>query len=240
MFIESLQNSHVKDWCKLKQKKYRDETGLFLIEGDHLILEAQKKGAIKEVISIDKEVPATFYVTKEIMKKITNQVSISKTVAVCYKLKEQPIGEKVLFLDGLQDPGNLGTIIRSAIAFSFDTILLSEDCVDVYNDKTIRSSEGMLFHMNIRRCNSKYLLPQLKKEHAIFVTDVKKGKNIKEINYQRKVVIVIGSEGSGVREKTKEYATDFIKINMNPLCESLNAGVAASILMHDYREASHE
>lgn len=240
MFIESLQNSHVKEWCKLKQKKYRDETGLFFIEGDHLILEAKKKGVIKEIISIDKEIPATFYVTKEIMKKITSQVSISKTAAVCYKLKEQSIGEKVLFLDGLQDPGNLGTIIRSAVAFSFDTILLSEDCVDVYNDKTIRSSEGMFFHMNILRGNSKYLLSQLKKEYAILVSDVKKGKNIKELECKKKIVIVIGSEGKGVREKTKEYATDFIKIPMSPLCESLNAGVAASIFMHDYWEANHE
>lgn len=235
MDITSLQNNHVKEWVKLKGKKYRDETGLFLIEGDHLIEEAQKENCIVSIISIDKEEPADFYVTPEIMKKISNQVSISSRMAICKKRKEGPLGNKVLVLDGLQDPGNLGTIIRSAVAFSFDTILLSEDSVDIYNDKTIRATEGMLFKINIIRKNLMDALKEMK-EYQILVTDVNSGKNIKEIKKEEKLALVIGSEGKGVKETTKNFATDFIKISMNPACESLNAGVSASILMYEIGE----
>lgn len=236
MFIESLQNSHVKEWCKLKEKKYRDEANLFLIEGEHLIEEAKKKNLITTILSVDKELDADYYVTPEIMKKISNQVSISSRIAICKKQEEKPLGKKVLVLDGLQDPGNLGTIIRSAVAFSFDTILLSEDSVDVYNDKAIRATEGMLFKINIVRKNLMEALKEMK-EYQILATDVKSGKNIKEIHKKEKLAIVIGSEGKGVKEKTRSFATDFIKINMNPACESLNAGVSASILMYEVGDA---
>lgn len=235
MNIESLQNSHVKEWCKLKEKKYRDEGGLFLIEGEHLIEEAKKKNLITTLISTDKKLEADFYVTPEIMKKISNQKSIASRVAICKKQKEEPLGNKVLLLDGLQDPGNLGTIIRSAVAFSFDTIILSDDSVDVYNDKTIRATEGMLFKINIVRKNIVEALEEMK-DYQVLITDVNHGKNIKEIQTKEKLGIVIGSEGKGVKEATKNYATDFIKIKMNPECESLNAGVSASILMYEIGE----
>ena len=146
MKIESLTNTHVKEWVKLKNKKYRDEVGLFLIEGDHLINEARKKNLIKEIISITNE-QADFYVTKEIMKKISSQVSIANNIAVCYKIKEQELKGNIVLLDNIQDPGNLGTIIRSAVAFGFKNIILSDDTVDLYNDKVIRASEGMIFHI---------------------------------------------------------------------------------------------
>ncbi len=233
MFIESLQNKKVKEWCKLKEKKYRDETGLFLIEGDHLILEAEKLQVIKEIISVNKEKKADFYVTKEVMQKISNQKSISESIAICYKLKEEEIGSKVLVLDGIQDPGNLGTILRSAVAFSFDTVILSEDTVDLYNDKTIRATEGMLFKISIIRKNIEETLNKIQKDYEIYITNVKNGENIKKRKRSKKFVLVIGNEGNGVKESTQKFATHFIKIPMNSNCESLNAGVAASILMYE-------
>ena len=239
MNIESLQNNRVKEWCKLKEKKYRDETGLFLIEGDHLIEEAKKKNCIKEIISFDSTKPADFYVTKEIMKKISNQVSVCDCIAVCYKLKEEEIKNRVLLLDNIQDPGNLGTIIRSAVAFSFDTILLSEDSVDLYNDKVIRASEGMLFKINIVR-KKKTILEELSKTHQILVTNVLEGKSIRTISLCKNIVLVIGNEGNGVSEFCKQYKTEFVTIKMNENCESLNAGVAASIFMHEIMEELNE
>lgn len=240
MNIESLTNARVKEWAKLKEKKYRDETGLFIIEGDHLIEEAKKKNIIKEIISIDTEESADFYVTNEIMKKISNQVSISKSIAVCYKLKEENIKNNVLVLDGIQDPGNLGTMIRSAVAFNFDTIVLSNDSVDLYNDKVIRASEGMLFHINIIRKNLNEFLEENKNDYNILVTDVSNGENIRNILRKQKTILVIGNEGNGVKEETKQYKNHFIKLNMNENCESLNAGVAASILMYEINEAKYE
>lgn len=240
MHIESLSNHHVKEWVKLKNKKYRDEVGLFLIEGDHLIHEAQKKNCIKEIISIDEKIEADYYVTPEIMKKISNQVSISSSVAICYKLKESEPKMRILVLDGIQDPGNLGTMIRSAVGFSFDTIVMSLDTVDLYNDKVVRASEGMFFHINLIRSDLKEFLEKYSSDYTVLVTDVKNGENIKKINKLDNILLVIGNEGRGVKEEIKKYKDYFIKLNMNPTCESLNAGVAASILMYEINEAQHE
>jgi TrmH family RNA methyltransferase len=240
MKIESLTNKHVKEWVKLKNKKYRDEVGLFLVEGDHLINEALKKGLIKEIISTDNQVKADYYVTDEIMKKISNQVSISSSVAVVKKLEEKEISGKILVLDDIQDPGNLGTIIRSAVAFNFSTIILSNNSVDVYNDKVIRSSEGMIFHINIIRKNIIEFLKEMKDKYLILVTDVVDGENIKKYNKTDNVILIIGNEGNGVSNEVKTYANHKIKLNMNKSCESLNAGVAASILMYELQGDMYE
>ena len=137
MEITSLQNAKVKYWVSLKNKKIRDKDQVFLVEGDHLINEALKKNLVVETIStVSKD--RNYFVTKEIMQKISNQKSICKEAAVCKFLKSEDIKGNVLILDGLQDPGNLGTIIRSAVAFNIDTIILSDDCVDLYNEKVIR------------------------------------------------------------------------------------------------------
>lgn len=233
MKIESLQNARVKEWCKLKEKKYRDETNLFLVEGEHLIEEAKKQNLIKEIISCEETLVADFYVTKDIMKKISQQVSISSRIAVCYKKKEEPMQDKILVLDNIQDPGNFGTIIRSAVAFGFTDIIVSMDTVDLYNEKVVRASEGMLFHINILRRELPIFLEEMKNDYQIFTTDVQQGENLREIPLQEKIVIVIGNEGQGVREEIKKYATHFIKIPMQKMCESLNAGVAASIIMYE-------
>lgn len=233
MKIESLQNTNVKEWCKLKNKKDRDQSGLFLIEGEHLIEEAQKQNLIKEIISCEDTLDADFYVTKDIMKKISSQVSISSRVAICYKKKEEEIQNKILILDNIQDPGNFGTMIRSAIAFGFTDIVASFDTVDLYNEKVVRASEGMLFHVNVVRKELSTFLEEIQNDYQILLTDVKKGKNIKEITLQDKIAIVIGNEGQGVREEIKNMASQFIKIPIQKTCESLNAGVAASILMYE-------
>ncbi len=236
MKIESLSNGRVKEWLKLKNKKVRDEKGLFLIEGEHLIEEAQKQKLIKEIISIDETLEGDFYVTKEIMKKLTSQVSISSRIAVCYKKQELPIQDKILVLDRIQDPGNLGTMIRSALAFGFFDIVISEDTVDLYNEKVVRSSEGMLFNINVIRKDLEIFLKEIKSEYQILATDVKNGENIKQISVSNKVALIIGNEGQGVQEKIKNYSNKFIKIPINKNCESLNAGVAASILMYEIME----
>lgn len=240
MKIESLNNSHVKEWVKLKNKKYRDEVGLFLIEGEHLIEEAKKKNIIKEIISCNSEKEANFYVTKEIMKKLSSQVSISSRMAVCYKIKEEALGDKIIILDSIQDPGNLGTILRSALAFGFKDIVLSLDTVDLYNEKVIRASEGMLFHVNVLRKDLNAFFPEIQNDYQILMTDVSRGENIKTVPISQKVALVIGNEGNGVKEELKKYGSTFIKINMQKNVESLNAGVAASILMYEIEEKKYE
>lgn len=238
--ITSLNNPKVKLWSKLKDKKERDKTNLFIVENEHLVNEAKKTNYLKETISLDENIEADYLVTKEIMQKISNQKSLPKIVGVCQKIVPQEIKNKIIVLDNLQDPGNLGTIIRSAVAFNIDTIILSDDSVDLYNEKVLRATEGMIFKINIIRTNLSSFFSQLSQDIPILITDVSKGKNIKELLPLQKFALVIGSEGQGIKEDLKKYATDFIKIKMNLSCESLNAGVASSILMYEINEANYE
>ena len=235
MKITSLNNPKVVFWAKLKMKKYRDIEHLFIVESEHLVSEALKKGIVKEIITTEEkeyEVP-TYNVSTEIMKRISTLITPSKIMAVCEYLMPDDIKGNILLLDHIQDPGNLGTIIRSAVAFNFSTIIVSEDTVDFYNDKVIRSSEGMIFNINLVKDNLLSIIPILKeKGYKIYGTDVKKGKNIKTID-NKECAIIIGSEGKGMSIEVKELCDDFIYINMSKTCESLNAAVASSIIMYE-------
>ena len=230
MKIESLSNAKVKNWNKLKEKKYRDEAGLFLIEGDHLIKEALKKQMVVSTIGLNETYDYT--VNPEILKKLSSQKSGVKEIAVVKKIEEKKVeGDKILILDNIQDPGNLGTIIRSAVAFNISTIILSDDCVDLYNDKVIRSSEGMIFNINIVRKKLIEIIPKLKENgYTIYATTVN-GKGYFEND--SKIALVIGNEGNGIKKDILSLCDKNITIKMNKDCESLNAGVAASILMYE-------
>ncbi len=235
MEITSVNNEKIKYLEKLKQKKYRDLEKMFLVEDEHLVLEALKAGYVKEIYTTNNnshyEVP-TYVVTDKIMKLISNQVTSSKIIALCYQMEEKNYDGNIIILDNLQDPGNLGTIIRSAVAFNFNTIVLSNDSVDGYNPKVVRSSEGMLFHINIIRTNLEEFLDNLDNTYTKITTDVKNGQNIKDIHF-KKCALVIGNEGNGVSKKIQDKCEVKVNLKMNNNCESLNAGVAASILMYE-------
>ncbi len=230
MKIESLTNNKVKTWNKLKEKKYRDETGLFLIEGDHLIKEALKRNLVVSTIGLTSDYD--YEVTSEILKKLSCQKSGTNEIAIVKKIEEKEItGDNVVILDGIQDPGNLGTIIRSAVAFNIGTLILSQDCVDLYNDKVIRSSEGMIFNINIVRKNLKEIIPEIKLSgYTIYAATVDGDKTFDD---DKKIAFIIGNEGSGIKKEILELCDKNITIKMNENCESLNAGVSASILMYE-------
>lgn len=234
MKISSINNDKVIFWAKLKMKKYRDIEHLFIVEGDHLVEEALKKGIVKEIISLDSQnydVPC-YEVTPEIMKRLTCLISAPKIMAVCKYIMPDDIKGNVLLLDGLQDPGNVGTIIRSAVAFGFDTIISSLDSVDFYNDKVIRSSEGMIFNINILRSDLTKIIPLLKeKKYYIVGTDPKKGLPISNFR-SYKCAYIIGNEGNGISVEIREKCDNFVYIKTEENCESLNAAVAASIIMY--------
>ena len=236
MNITSLQNDHVKYWNSLKNKKIRDKERRFLIEGDHLIKEAKLQNLILETISTVDE-KADFLVTEDIMKKISSQATICKNAAVVRFIPEDKISGNIIILDGIQDPGNLGTIIRSCLAFNFISIILGDNSVDLYNPKVIRATEGMIFHVNVIRKNLSEFIPTLKNMgYKIIGTDVIKGIDIKKIKHDN-IALILGSEGQGISDNIKELCDEFVYINMNKSCESLNVGVAASILMY---EVNHE
>ena len=236
MNITSLQNEHVKYWNSLKEKKVRDKERRFLIEGDHLINEAKRQNLIIETISVI-DSTADYLVTEDIMKKISSQTSISYNAAVVRFIPEDSISGNIIILDGIQDPGNLGTIIRSCIAFNFTTIILGDNSVDLYNPKVVRATEGMIFHINVLRRNLVEFIPTLKNlGYKIVGTDVINGVDIKKLEHND-IALVLGSEGQGMSKSVRELCDEFVYINMNKSCESLNVGVAASILMY---EVNHE
>lgn len=238
MLINSINNERVKKWAKLNNKKYRDIEGLFLVEGDHLVNEAVNSNSAIEIIVLegtyfDTTLPI-YEVNEAIMKKITNQVSISNICAVCKKLGEKEINGNVVILEDIQDPGNFGTIIRSSVAFNVDTIVVSKSTVDLYNDKVIRSSEGMIFHINVIRREISDIINELhNNDYKVYGTKVDGGKNLKTVAKYEKTAIVMGNEGSGVSDKVLDKCDEFIYIPMNKACESLNVGVATSIILYE-------
>ena len=152
MVITSVDNEKIKDLKKLNNKKYRDDKNLFLIEGEHLILEAQKSGFLKEIYTTNLNFFSTintYYVTDKVMKSISNLDNPTNMIGVCFKKDDVLKGDKIVYLDNIQDPGNLGTIIRSCVAFNIDTLILSNDTCDLYNSKVIRATQGLLFNLNI-------------------------------------------------------------------------------------------
>ena len=238
MYIESLSNKKIKELNKLKNKKYRDLENLFLVEGWHLVKEAYNAGILKEVLVLkDTFVEMNcniIYTTEEVLKYLSDVEAPQNIIGVCMKIDNNKIGNKVVILDDIQDPGNLGTIIRSSVAFNFDTIILSNNSVDIYNPKVIRSTQGMLFKVNIIRCDLTEKISKLKDDgYRIIATKVTNGKDVKTLEKIEKLCIIMGNEGNGVSDKVLALADDFIYIKMNKNCESLNVGVATSILLYE-------
>ena len=238
MIIESVDNKKIKYLKKLKDKKYRDEEKKFLVEGEHLVLEANKSGLLEEVILCNNEIDLDIdkvYVSENVMKTLSDLPSKVGIIGVC-KIVDNKIdySSNVLILDGVQDPGNLGAIIRSAVAFNIKNIVLSKDTVDLYNTKVLRSSQGMNFHLNIVRDDITEVINELKNnDYVVYGTDVINGIDVKSIKNDGKYAIIMGNEGNGISPEVKRLVDKNIYIKMNKNCESLNVAVSASIILYE-------
>ena len=236
MIYTSTSNEKIKNIKKLQNKKYRDQENLFIVEGEHLVKEAFSLSRLELLIveenyDIDIDIPKMI-VSSRVMKYLSELETPTHYLGVVKKNNNNFIGKRIIALDGVQDPGNLGTIIRSSVAFNFDTILLSKDCVDTYNSKVLRATQGMILKVNIIRCALCEVLSKLD-NYKIYGTSVVNGKNIKDVKEKNNIVVVMGNEGTGVTNEVQELCNDFIYIPMNKNCESLNVAVASSIIMHE-------
>ena len=239
MLYSSVENSKIKELKKLNQKKYRDKTNLFLVEGEHLLLEAYKTGYLKEALILEGnrvnfDIPVN-YMTSNVEKNISALDTPTGMIGICKKKISKNIsGNKLLILDDVQDPGNLGTIIRSAVAFDIDTIILSEKCADAYSSKVVRASQGMLFYINISVKNLEEFIPELKDlGYQILGTKVTLGNELKTLEKKQKFAIIMGNEGNGVKKELLDMCDEYIYIKMNEFCESLNVAVATSIILYE-------
>ena len=240
MVITSTDNDRIKGYIKLKERKNRKKSNEFLVEGTHLVLEACKKGIVKEIIleedaSFITDLPIV-YVSKEIMKKLSEMDTPSNVMAVCNMLDNKISGEKFLLLDDIQDPGNLGTIIRSAMAFNVDTIVLSPNTVDLYNPKVVRATQGMMFHINIVINDLKEVIEELKsRDIPIYGTRVDSGSDVRLLRDEKtdRYALIMGNEGNGVSTDILDMCDEYLYIKMNDKVESLNVGVATSIILYE-------
>ncbi len=241
MLITSLTNQKVKDWVKLSQKKNRYEAGLFMVEGIHLVLQALNTDLveyliIKENAEFKSDFHSVYYVTDEVMKKICQTTSIVDVVAVC-RMRPQEINytRKTILLDNVADPGNVGTIIRTALSFGFKQIIFSKDCADIYNDKILRSTQGAIFEIDYAYLDLKEVILKLQENGiVVYGTALKNAKALSDIEKTENVGLLFGNEGSGVSSELLELTEKNIKIEMETF-ESLNVAIAAGICMYYFR-----
>lgn len=247
MLITSVDNKKIKRYLSLKDIKGRKKERLFLVEGMHMCYEAFKNNLLIDLIVLENtDISFNYereitYVTENIMKRLSNLSTPNNIIGVCKMIdNNEIIGNHILILDEIQDPGNIGTIIRSSKAFNVDTIILSTNSVDIYNDKVLRSTQGMVFNMNIIYADLLEVIPKLQENgYVILGTDVNDGVDVRGVN-PNKYALVMGNEGRGVREKIKNICDKNLYIKMNSECESLNVGVATSILLYELNRGYHE
>ncbi len=229
IMIESLENSKIKFLLKLKLSKYRKSEQKFICEGAHLVQEARNAGLLIEAYSLeDKE--GYIQVSVPVMKKLCNTDTVVSEIGLC-KMKENiKITDKILILDGIQDPGNMGSLMRSACAFGFKTLFIGTGSVDIFNDKVIRSSQGAIFKLNYQFGDISEFLNKI--THKVYTTNVLEGIPLKEIKAEDKVAVILGNEGNGVSKELQALELDAIYIPMQNT-ESLNVAIAGSIIMYE-------
>lgn len=277
--ISSATNDRIKHLKKLEQKRYRDQSGLFLIEGFHLVEEAIKhralittiiyatnlssenRASLEAMISAIKGSASTeepkstlelLEVTPSILQSLSQTMTPQGIMAVIAKaplsmedfLHQLASSESstkaralphLLLLDQVQDPGNVGTMIRTAEAAGFAGVILGEGTADLYNDKTIRATQGALFQLPILTAFLPELLPKLHQiGYCSWVTTLEEASFYSELTQPQKVGIVMGNEGNGVDPKLQAMASERVKIPMLGEAESLNVAIAAAILTYQF------
>lgn len=238
MTIKSVQNEYIKNLAKLNQKKYRDQTRTFIVEGEHLVNEAQAAGLIKQVIIRENSklhLDDAIIVSDEVMKKISNNVSLNDIVAVCdYRIFSLNLRSRIVILDEIQDPGNIGTIIRTALAFGFKDIILSKNSVDIYNEKLIKASQGAIFKVNIVVTDIIDIIKHLQVDnYKVYGTAIAKALNLNQFKQTEKLALIFGNEGKGIKPKVLELTDANIYIPIQEF-DSLNVAVAAGICLNHF------
>ena len=236
-YITSKDNNKIKHAASLKESKYRKEYGEFLAEGRKSLDMALEAGLVREIFTVKelKRVPfetTQYIVDKSLLKKISSTVNPEGIVFTCNIAERKPKTlNKVVYLDHVNDPGNVGTIIRTALAFSYDAVILSDGCCDPYNEKVVAASKGAIFSMPIFHGS----LDDYKNNREVIVSALnEKALDIREVMVPKSFILVVGNEANGVSPETIEAADIVVKIEINNI-DSLNVAIATGILMNYLR-----
>lgn len=253
--ITSKDNEVIKNIRKLKEKKYREQEKKYIIEGIKLIEEAVeekakidtiivcedcvKDGTIEQKLLYEIAKYNCIYVSEKVFSAVTEVTNPQGILAVVEKeTGEETIDynqDVILVLDGIQDPGNLGTILRTVDSVGLNQIIISKETADAYNPKVVRSTMGAIFRIKIIIVEDlvKTLKEIKKHKFKIVATSLKTDKSIYDVDYDKKV-IVIGNEANGVSKEVLETSDIKAKIPMLGKTESLNASVATSVILYEY------
>ena len=239
--IFSINNELIKNCAKLKQKKYRALDNLFIIEGSKCVEDAILHNITLEHIFVLKDKIQKFsyddaiLVDEKVMQKLSDTQSAPEILAVA-KIPECEFKKdkynKIAVLEDIKDAGNLGTIIRSACAFGLDAIIMTGDCIDLYNPKVIRSSVGNIFKLPVFKLSLDEI-KQVLKNYTLYSTIVKGGQDLSDIKFAQKSAILFGSEADGITQDLKNLATQHITLKMATNVESLNLAICASIIFYE-------
>ena len=240
--ITSVNNQLVKETVKLQQKKYRDSENKFLLEGFKPLKEAidagieieyafvQKEKAGKYSFLADKLILTNEAVLKKVSTTDTPPEAVGVGVQKHFSVSDLRNAKKVVLLENIKDLGNLGTILRSAVAFNADGVVLYGDCADLYNPKCVRSAVGNLWKIPVVSINK---LNNIFDDFQRVATLPRTDKLLKSFKPQEKILLMFGSEADGLSEELINYSTDSVKIEMSETVESLNLSVSCSVIMYE-------
>lgn len=234
--ITSLDNKKVKEWTKLHQKKYRHDEYLLLSED--LINSAYQHNYLKTLIYVGEmpfEFSDAYEVSQEVLDKISKKENL-RYIGIANFIKENDnYQNRVIILDELQDPLNIGRIMESCYLFGFDSLILSNGSADIYHEKCLEASKGTIYKLNIKRCDIKEEINNLKKQgFKVYSTGLRKETiSLTESKPCEKLAIVLGNEGSGVSDAVFDISDEIIKIDMHSI-DSLNVAMAAAIVMYHF------
>jgi TrmH family RNA methyltransferase len=240
--ITSLKNPKVAAWKALKDRKGRRESGCFLVEGRKMVEEALASAFDVETVLVQEGVSFPDGLTMpvyELPAHVLAAVCDTKTpqgIAAVVRMKEQSaLGKHIVVLDGVQDPGNVGTIIRTADAAGLNGVLLSNQCADVFSPKVLRATMGSIFRMNLRTTDDLpgELTKLREKGYSILSSQLDGTPFYERQDVAERFALIIGNEGNGVSEQVQQTATHRVRLPMRGGAESLNAAIAAAIMMYE-------
>ncbi|MFW0837984.1 MAG: TrmH family RNA methyltransferase [Candidatus Komeilibacteria bacterium] len=253
IIIKAKDNSHLKQWRKLQHKKYRDVANLFVVENEATISDALLAGYQPEALAVTNSwlknhqpifkswsktlILSKYFIISAGQYKSISGLSNGAGILAVYQQRKESIEpqQSVVYLNGVSDPGNVGTILRTMVAFGWKNIVLDEECADMYNPKTVSAAKDAMFKLNYQRDKNAVLLSKLRSQLTWYVTSLQGEDMTANYEVKQPMGLILGNEGQGVAPAIAAQAEHAVRLPLSGNMESLNVGVAAGILLYLWR-----